>query len=63
MIVYISDPKILPGNSRQTPVIMWQSTRLTKKRKSGVLLYTNDHQAESEIRETSPFTMATNTTK
>ena len=44
---------------------MWQDTRLTqkKKKKSVALLYTNDKGAEKEIRETSPFTIATNNIK
>lgn len=31
--------------------------------KSGAILYTHDKQAEKEIRETPPFTIATNTLK
>ena len=41
---------------------MWQDTRSTKK-KSVALLYTKDREAEREIRETSPFTTATNNIK
>ena len=41
---------------------MWQYTRSTKK-KSVVLLYTNDKEADREIRETSPFTITTNNIK
>ena len=40
---------------------MWQDTRSTKK--SVVLLYTKDREAEREIRETSPFMIATNSIK
>jgi hypothetical protein len=32
-------------------------------KKSAVLLYTNDKQAEKEIRETTPFTIATHNIK
>ena len=32
-------------------------------KKSEALLYTNDKRAEKEIRETSPFTIATNNMK
>ena len=38
---------------------MVQETRSTKK-KSVAFLLTNDKEAEKEIRETSPFTIATN---
>ena len=41
---------------------MWQDTRSTKK-KSVALIYTKDKEAEREIRETSPFTIATNSIK
>ena len=41
---------------------MQQATRLTQK-KSVALLYTDDKWAEKEIRETSPFTIATNSIK
>ena len=41
---------------------MQQDTRLTKK-KSVALLYTDDKWAEKEIRETSPFIIATNNIK
>ena len=39
---------------------MWQDTRSAQKKKSVVLLYTKDKEAEGEIREISPFTIATN---
>ena len=42
---------------------MWQVTRSTQKKKSVTLLYTKDREAESKIRETSPFTVATNSIK
>ena len=38
---------------------MWQDTRSTPK-KSVALLYSKDKEAGREIRETSPFTIATN---
>ena len=41
---------------------MWQDTRSTKK-KLAALQYTKDREAEKEIRETSPFIIATNSTK
>ena len=41
---------------------MQQDTRLTQK-KSVALLYTDDKWAEKEIRETPPFTIATNSIK
>ena len=41
---------------------MVQETRSTKK-KSVAFLLTNDKEAEKEIRETSPFTIATNNIK
>ena len=41
---------------------MWQDTRSTPK-KSVALLYTKDKEAEREIREASPFTIATNSIK
>ena len=41
---------------------MWQDTRSTPK-KSVALLYTKNKDTEREIRETSPFTIATNIIK
>ena len=41
---------------------MWQDTRLIKK-KSVALLYTKDKWAKKEVREASPFTIATNDIK
>ena len=41
---------------------MQQDTRLTQK-KSVALLYTDDKRAGEEIRETTPFTIATNSIK
>ena len=42
---------------------MCQDTRLTKKTKIVALLYTDDKWVEKEIRETSPFTIATSNIK
>ena len=42
---------------------MCQDTRLTPKKKSVALSYTNAKWAEKEIREASPFTVATNNIK
>ena len=43
---------------------MWQDTKSTRKlKKSVALLYTKDKEAEREIREASPFTIATNSIK
>ena len=41
---------------------MWQDTRSTPK-KSVALLYTKDKEAEREIRDISPFMIATNSKK
>ena len=43
--------------------MMWQDTRSNPKKKIVALLYTNDKGAVKEIRETSPFTIATNNKK
>ena len=37
--------------------------KINSKKKSVALLYTKDKEAEREIRETSPFTIATNNIK
>jgi hypothetical protein len=78
MIIYISDPKVLPQNCSR-----WekkQKNKKTKKQtkkknfrkvagykiisnKSVAFLYAKDKQAEKEIRETIPFTIATNSIK
>ena len=42
---------------------MWQDTRSTQKKKSVALLYTKDKKAEREIKEASPFPIATNSIK
>ena len=42
---------------------MQRDTRVTKKIISAALLYKDDKWSEKEIREASPFTIATNSTK
>ena len=42
---------------------MYQDTCLNKKNGGVALLYTDDKWAEKEFRETSPFTIATNSIK
>ena len=42
---------------------MQQDTRLSKKKKSEVLLYTDDKRAGEEIRGAIPFTIASNSIK
>ena len=41
----------------------WLDKKLTKRKKSAVLLYTNDKWAQKEIRKTTPFTIGTNNIK
>ena len=52
MILYIRDPKKI-----------YQRTSTADSNKSVAFLYTNDKEAENEIRETTPFTIATNNIK
>ena len=64
MIVYINDPK----NSTRQLLDLINSFRglaayKINSNKSMVFIYTKDKQAEKEIRETIPFTMATNSIK
>ena len=64
MIVYISDPK----NSTREPQNLINSFSEVARykinsNKSMAFLYTNDKQTEKEIRETTPFTIATNNIK
>ena len=61
MIVYISDPK------NSTREFLWLINTFSEvagykinSKKSVALLYTKDREAERKIRETSPFTIATN---
>ena len=61
MIVYISDPK--NSNKELLQLINTFSNVAGYKinsKKSVALLYTKDREAERKIRETSPFTIATN---
>ena len=62
MIVYISDPK---NYTRELLQLINTFTDVAEykinSKKSVVLLYTNDKEAEREIREISCFTIATNT--
>ena len=64
MIVYISDPK----NSTKVLLQLIITCRNVagykiNSKKSIALLYTKDTEAEREIRETSPFMIATNSIK
>ena len=64
MIVYISDPK--NSTKELLQVINTYSNVAGYKinsKKSVVLLYTGDKWAEKEIRESTPFTIATNNIK
>ena len=64
MIVYISDPK---NSTREFLQLINTFSDVAKykikSKKSVALLYTNDKEAERKIRETSPFTIATNNIK
>jgi hypothetical protein len=64
VIAYVSDPKtstraliILINTFKE---VTWQKT---KSKESVVCLYTNDNCVENEIRETIPFTTASNNIK
>ena len=62
MIVYISDPK---NSTRELLNLMNSLSEvagysINSKKKSMAFLYTKDKQAETEIRETTPFTIVTN---
>ena len=64
MIVYISNPK----NSIREPLQLINNfSKMARYKinsnKSVAFLYTNDKQAEKEIRETTPFTIAINNIK
>ena len=64
MIVYINDPK----NSTRNLLHLINNFRKVERykinlNKSVAFLYTKDIQAKKEIRETSPFTIATNNIK
>ena len=65
MIVYISDPKNSSKELLQLKkklLVMYQDTRLTQK-KSEALIFTDNSRLGKDIRETSPFTIATNSKK
>ena len=64
MIVYISDPKNSTRDLLQLINIFSQLAGYkTNSKKSVALLYTDDTLVEKEIREASPFTIATNNIK
>ena len=61
MIVYISDTKISIRELLQ-PINTFSNVagyKINYKKRSIVLLYTDDKWAEKEFRETSPFTTST----
>ena len=64
MIVYISEPK---NSSKELLQLINTFSDVAgykiNSKKSVALLYTKDREAEREIRETSPFTIATNSIK
>ena len=61
MIVYISDPK---NSTKELLQLINTFSNVAgykiNSKKSVALLYTKDREAERKIRETSPFTIATN---
>ena len=64
MIVYISYPKISTREDLQLINTFSNVSGCKINSKTSVtLLHTNDEGAEKEIRETSPFTIATNIVK
>jgi hypothetical protein len=64
MIIYISDPKIF---TREFLDLISSFNAVAEYKinsnKSVAFLYTKDKQAEKEIRETTPFPIATNNIK
>ena len=64
MIVYLSDPK---SSTRELFQLINNFSKVARYKinsnKSVAFYYTNDEQVEKEIRETTPFTIATNNTK
>jgi hypothetical protein len=64
MIVYISDPK---NSTRELLQLINNFSKVARckinSNKSVVFLYTKDKHAEKEIRETTPFKIATNNIK
>jgi hypothetical protein len=63
-IIYISDPK---NSIRERSKLINNFSKVTEYKinsnKLSAFLYTNDKQEEKEIRETTPFTIATNNIK
>ena len=57
MIVYISEPK------NSTRELLNLAGYKINSKKSVAFLYTNDKQAEKEIREKTPFSIVTNNIK
>ena len=64
LIVYISDQR---NSTRELLQLINTFSKVAgykiNSKKSVALLYTNDKWAEKEIRETNPFTIATNNTE
>jgi hypothetical protein len=64
MRVYISEPK---NSTRELLILINSSGEVAgykiNSNKSMAFLYTNDKQAEREIRETTPFSIVTNNIK
>ena len=64
MIVYLSDPK---KSTRELLQLINNFSKVAgykiNSRKSVAFLYSKDEQAEKEIREMTPFTIATNSIK
>jgi hypothetical protein len=56
-------PKILPENSPAHKQLQQKVRYKINANKSVAFLYTNGNQAENEIRETTPYTIATNNIK
>ena len=66
MIAYISDPqasKLYQRTPTADKYLQWSGRIQINSKKLVALLYTKDKEAEREIRETSPFTIATNSIK
>ena len=64
MIIYISDPKNSTQGTPTADKYLPRCGRIQDQLEILVaLLYTKDKKAEKEIRETSPFTIATNNIK
>ena len=63
MIVYISNPKKSTRELLQLINVCKVARYKINSNKSVAFLYTKDKQAEKEIRETIPFTIATNSIK